>query len=188
MKNVCLIYIGYLTGYRYSDPILLCVSDEKIKVKYYLKNVRNLSNKEYDIREVVLDFDTAMILYEDYVLQDFEKDCLFLTNRDIEYLNTEIQTTIQQLEISYDNLKRYCEIVRKVPSMKDSLNTLYSSLKIMEKQLSKVKTLRKLCNADIKDSPIFSRNILEYLKYMDILQEDKELTEMFYRKVCDENE
>jgi hypothetical protein len=54
--------------------------------------------------------------------------------------------------------------------------------------LTKVKKLRKLCNAELKSSPIFSKNILEYLKYMGILQEDKQLTELFYRKVCDENE
>lgn len=188
MKNVCLIYIGYLIGYNYSDPIILCVSDEKFKIKYYLKNVRKLNKSDYEIREVVLDFDTALILYEDYILQDFEEDCLFLTNRDIEYINTEIENTIRQLETSYENFQMYCTMIKKIPSMKDSLNTLIKALKEMEKHLSKVKILRKICGSELKECPVFSDNILTYLQHMGYLQESKELTEMFYRKVCDDNE
>lgn len=186
-KSFCLTYIGYLTGYNYNDPVLLCVSENKEKIKYYLKDVRGISKKDYDIREVILDFDTALSLYEDYILQDFEESCLFLTNRDIEYINLEIKNIIQQLEISYDNLEKYCNIIKKIPSMKDHTNALYSSLKIMEKHLTKVKTLRKICNSELKDSPVFSKDILLYLHCMGYLQEDKELTELFYRKVYDDD-
>lgn len=187
-KHFCLTYIGYLIGYKFKDPVILCVSDDKLKIKYYLKNVRGLSKDDYEIREVILDFDNALYLYEDYILQDFEEDCLFLTNRDIDKINCEIEYTIQQLETSYKELETYCNIIKKIPDMKDHLNTLSKALKVMEKHLSKVKTLRKICNSELKSSPIFSKNILEYLKSMEYLQEDKELTELFYRKVYDENE
>lgn len=187
-KEFYLTYIGYLTGYSYNDPIVLCVSDDKLKVKYYLKNIRGLTKESYDIREVVLDFDMAIDLYEDYILQDYEEDCLFLTNRDIDYINREVQSIINQLESSYDSLQKYCSIIKKVPNMKDQLNTLLSSLKIMENQLSKVKSLRKICNSELKDSPVFSKDILYYLQNMGYLQEEKELTELFYRKVHDDNE
>ena len=187
-KQFCLTYIGYLIGYRYNDPIVLCVSDDKLKVKYYLRNVRGLSKHEYEIREVVLDFDMAISMYEEYILQDFEEDCLFLTNQDIDYINQEIQSTIQQLETSYENLQIYCNIIKKIPDMKEHLNTFSLSLKTMEKHLSKVKTLRKICNSELKESPIFSKDILYYLRHIGYLQEDKNLTEMFYRKVYDDNE
>ena len=186
-KQFCLTYIGYLIGYNYKDPIVLCVSDDKLKVKYYLKNIRGLSKDSYEIREIVLDFDMAIDLYEDYILQDYEEDCLFLTNRDIEYINREIQSIIDQLESSYDSLQKYCNIIRKVPDMKDHLNILLSSLKIMEKHLSKVKSLRKICNSELRESPVFSKDILYYLRNMGYLQEEKELTELFYRKVYDDN-
>lgn len=185
-KDIYLIYIGYLIGYHFTDPIVLCVSDNKTKVKYYLNNVRNLNKKDYEIREVALDYDTAMIMYEDYFLVDFEEDCLFLTNRDIEYINKEIELTIDQLERSYKEYKTYCDMIKKVPKVNDSINTLLMALKVMEKQLSKVKTLRRICNSELKDSPIFSKDILVYLKCMDYLQEDKELTDLFYRKVYDD--
>ena len=185
-KHYCLTYIGYLIGYKFKDPVLLCVSDDKFKIKYYLKNIRGLSKHDYDIREVVLDFNDAINLYEDYILQDYEEDCLFLTNRDIAYIDYEVQLTLEQLESSYKELNTYCTIIEKVSSMKDQLNTLIMSLKLMERHLSKVKTLRKICNAQLKDSPIFSKNILEYLKCMEYLQEDRELTELFYRKVYDD--
>lgn len=185
-KHFCLTYIGYLIGYGYTDPVLLCVSDNKNKIKYYLKDVRGLSKSNYEIKEVVLDFDTAINLYEDYILQDFEEDCLFITNRDIEYINMEIQLIIQQLETSYTQMEIYCNIIKKIPDMKDHLNTLMTSLSLMEKHLTKVKTIRKICNSELKESPVFSKNILEYIKDMGYLQEDRELTEMFYRKVHDD--
>ena len=159
-----------------------------MKVKYYLKNVRKLSKSNYEIREVALDFDTAFILYEDYILQEFEDDCLFLTTRDIIYVNREIETTISQLEKSYDELKAYYDIIRKVPSIQESVSSIRSTLNLMEKHLTKVKTLRKICSAQIKDSVVFSPNMIEYLQQMGYLQEDRELTEMFYRKVASEDE
>lgn len=186
-KDICLLYIGYLTGYHYNDPVLLCVSDDKSKVKYYLKNVRKLDKKDYDIREAVLGYDSVLSLYEDYILKDFEEDCLFLTNRDIEYINKEIENIILQLEKSLKEFQTYCNMIRKVPGMEDTLNTLLHSEKIMEKQLSKVKTLRKICNSELRESPIFSANILEYLQSMEYLQEDQELTNLFYRKVYEDD-
>lgn len=186
-KYFCLTYIGYLIGYGYSNPVLLCVSDDKNKVKYYLKNVRGLSKHEYDIREVVLDFDMAISLYEDYILEEYEDDCLFLTNQDIEYINNEVHSIIRQLESSYDSLNDYCKIIQKIPSMKDQLSALNTARQVIWKHLSKVKTLRKICNSELKDSPIFSHNILTYLQNIRYLQEDKELTNMFYRKVYDDD-
>ena len=186
LNKMCLIYIGYLTTYGFGDPVLLCISDDKIKVKYYLRNVRKLDKKDYIIKEVALDFESAMNLYEDYILQEYEEDCLFLTNQDIEYLNKEIQNTILHLEDAYEKMKSYCNLISKVPKLKDDWISLMKALKIMESELSKVKTLRKICIAELKDSPIFSSNILEYLQHIGYLQEDKELTELFYRKVYEE--
>ena len=184
-KDICLLYIGYLIGYHYTNPVLLCVSDDKLKVKYYLKDVRKLQKGEYEIKETVLGYDMVIALYEDYILKDFEDDCLFLTNRDIDYINREIESIILQLEKSHEEFKKYCSIIEKIPSMQDSLNTLLMSLKVMEKQMSKVKTLKKICNSELKESPIFSNNILTYLQHVGYMQEDRELTELFYRKVHD---
>ncbi len=182
-SDIYLIYIGYLIGYHFNDPILLCVSENKNKIKYYLKNVRNLSKDEYEIREVVLDYDTALNMYEDYFLIEYSEDCLFLTNRDVIYINKEIESTIDQLEKSYKEYKNYCNIIKKVPKLNNNMDTLLQSLYLMQNQLSKVKNLRKICNSELKNSPIFSKNILTYLKSMEYLQEDRELTELFYRKV-----
>ena len=63
---------------------------------------------------------------------------------------------------------------------------LFNALRIMENQLSKVKTLRRICNSELQSSIVFSPNILSYLQHMGYLQEDKELTETFYRKVNDD--
>lgn len=188
LKKYCLIYIGYLIGYGFKDPILLCISDDKLKVKYYLKNVRRLEKGDYEIREAALDYETAMNLYEDYVLQDYEDDCLYLTNLDIFYLNKEIESTISRLEKSYDAMKEYCNVISKVAKLKEDLDILLRSLNVMEAELSKVKTLKRICISELKESPIFSPNILTYLQNIKYLQEDKKLTELFYMKVSDENE
>ena len=84
-------------------------------------------------------------------------------------------------------MKAYYDIINKVPSMKESASTIKVTLNLMEKHLTKVKTLRKICSAQIKDCAIFSENILLYLQHMCYLQEDRELTEMFYRKVASDN-
>ena len=80
-------------------------------------------------------------------------------------------------------MKIYYDLIRKVPKLQEDSKALFKALDIMENQLSKVKTLRRICNSELKSSIIFSSNIISYLQHMGYLQEDKELTETFYRKV-----
>ena len=177
-----MVYIGYLLKYFNNEPVLLCVSNEKWKVKNYLKEVRGLDKNEYEIREVVLDYQSAIALYEDYILYDYDENHLVLTAQDIEYVNTEINTTISQMERSYEELQKYYDMIKNA-KLKDDLNPIIESINLMEKHLTKVKTMSKICNSVLEDSPIFSKNILTYLKCIRYLQEDRELTELFYRRV-----
>ena len=186
-KEYYLTYIGYLTKYFNKDPVLLCVSNEKWKIKYYLKNIRGLEKNEYEIREIVLDYDTAISMYEDYILQEYTEDILLLTNQDINFINHEIEVTLEEFDNYYEGLKSYCEIIKKIPKLKEDYNQLSLAENIMKKHLSKVKIISKLCNTILQDSPIFSKNILEYLKHIKYLQEDRELTELFYRKVNEDD-
>ena len=185
-REYSMIYIGYLVGFYYNDPILLCVSNDKAKVKYYLQKIRKLNKSNYDIREVVLDLSSAYNLYGDYMLEDFTKKYPYITNRDIEYVNDEITTTIEKFDEIYTSIKFYKDFISDIPKFKKSIDSFNIIIKIMENQLSKVKSLRKIGKAVIRKSVIFSDNIMEYLTHMGYLQESKELTELFYRKVNDD--
>ena len=100
-----IIYIAYLSdGYSDHEPVL-AVSDDKLKVKYYLKEIRKLSKSQYTIRAITLDKDTAWALYEDYMLQEFSDKYLYLTTRDIVYLSDEIDNEILDWQELLINLK-----------------------------------------------------------------------------------
>ena len=186
-RDFYLIYIGYLTAYHYSDPIVLCVGDRKDKVKYYLEEVRGLSKDEYYIREGTLDWESACSLYEDYILYQYdEKVALFLTERDLDYLNDEIKNTIHGFEDLHSKLQDYIKFMKNVSKFYGMMPTIENASQVMQYQLGTMKNIKKISREIIRQSPVMSKNILEYLHYLGYMQESRELVEEFYRKLEDE--
>ena len=178
-----IIYIAYLSdGYSDHEPVL-AVSDDKLKVKYYLKEIRKLSKSQYTIRSVTLDKDTAWALYEDYMLQEFSDKYLYLTTRDIVYLSDEIDNEILDWQELLINLKHYQSLVKDAKKLLEQPFT--EAIDHMERHLSSVKHIRRLSAVVIARSDILNPNIEKYLRAVGIMEEDRELTEMFYRKVHD---
>ena len=186
-KEYCLIYIGYLTAYHYNDPVILCVGDEKFKVKYYLKDVRKLEKSQYEIREVVLDWESAYSLYDEYILEEFDESYPLLTVRDINALMGEINSCLSMFEDTYDNLKAYIEFASQIKKFVPDINQLVLAANVIDKHLSKVKNIKRISRKVMELSPVLSANIIEYLDHMGYIQEDKELTQLFYRRML-ENE
>ena len=182
-REISQFYVGYLVGYHFNNPVLLCVSEDKLKVKYYLKIIRNLSKENYEIKLAYLDWDSIISLYEDYILQDFNEKIKYLTSRDINALLYDINTGIQKIENLYEGLREYTEIVYNVKRFRNDVNDLEKSINILNKHISKIKYLKELSDVLMFKSPVLSINILEYIEYMGYIQEDKKLTMEYYQRV-----
>lgn len=183
MTHDSIIYIGYLTGYHFNDPVILCVSDEKSKVKYYLEKIRNLKEKDYCIYKTALLGDNLYDLYSDYILEEYSEKYKYLTNRDIEYINNELYETIFGLENDYNGLVRYRDRIKNIPKVNRIVEQLDQSIYLIEEQLSKVKTSKRIGRYIIENSIIGTPDILEYLQCMKYEQESKECRNMFLRKI-----
>ena len=64
--------------------------------------------------------------------------------------------------------------------------TFENTSQLMQYQLGTMKNIKKISREIIKQSPVMSKNILEYLHYLGYMQESRELVEEFYRKLEDE--
>lgn len=187
MRNFYFIlYIAYLVNPSWSKyDIVLATSNDRSKLKYYLREIRNLTKAEYIIKEVALDEDTAYALYGDYMLEEFSDKYKYLTNRDIGALANEIDNALIDWEGLLVQLKQYRDLVqntRKLPS-----DVFDQAIGHMEKHLSSVKIIQRLSGTVIAKSQVMSKNIHAYLKHMGIMEEDRELTELFYKRLQDDD-
>lgn len=185
MKNdFYLVYIGYLTNF-HKDPIVLAVSDNKADVKSYLENIRKLNKRQYEIREVLLDWESTTDLYNDYILYEYEynDETIYIPNRDIHYLNDEVITVLNHYEDLYNNMKEYSSLISNISKLKGSSIIIENALHEMKVHLSKLKYLKKIKKEIILTSKIFTSDILEYLQLMSYCQESRELINLFYKKV-----
>ena len=177
-----LIYIAYLSeSYDRHHDIILAVSDDKSKIRYYLQEIRKLKKSDYIVREVTMDKDTAWSLYEDYMLQEFSNKYAYLTSRDIAYLGEEIDNEILDWQDLLLGLKHYRNLVNQTKKL--PTDVFDQVIGHMDSQLSSVKTIQRLSSAVIANSPVMSPHIWEYLKTMGFMEEDRALTQMFYRKL-----
>ena len=193
--DYCLLYIGYLIGYHFKDPVLLCVSEDKEAVKYYLKKVRGLNKDLYDIRSTLHRLSCPDdYLYEDYYLEECpDSKYEYLTVRDIQAINDEVNCTINYVDKLYTDYSNFVDLMYKSnlsygKPNNEKCDIFMKSQENFKKEITSMKGLRRICNTSLKDSPIFSKDILVYLKHMGYIQEEKEMTELFYRKVFDEDE
>ena len=187
MSNMySLIYIGYYYP-KGGDNILLCVSDELFKVQYYLQHIRGLNECNADIREVTLNWETTQSLYGDYILERYEEPYDYLTVKDIQGLTSEIEQSIERYTNLQIELHEYRKTIENIPKFQGSLSALQLAEREIAFHLSKVKNIRKLAFEIINQSPITSKNIHEYLGAVEVISEDRELTEMFYRKVTEDD-
>ena len=178
-----LYYIGYYTGNKSNDNILLCVGEDELSVQYYLQRVRCLSNKNSEIRVVTMDSDTAMSLYEDFMLMEYDDEFKYLTSRDIQTLIADVDIEMEHLQNLYKDLKAYHRMIKNIDRLSSSDYTFHMALSEMETHLSKVKNLKAIMRDIASRSPVLSHNINDYLSRMIIVTEDKKLVEQFYRKV-----
>lgn len=177
-----MVYIGYYY-YPGQQNILMCVSDNLHAVKAYLYNIRGLDKSNTDIREVVLDWDSVLSLYEDYILCEYMDPYEYLTQKDIAALSKEIDETMDRWNDLLIELKAYTKFIGDISRFSGSESVLSLAIREMEYHQGKVKNIRRMCKKIIADSPITSKNINRYLSSSKIIEEDRELTEMFYRAI-----
>lgn len=187
MKSpISIYYIGYFIGYSDKDPIVLCVSDNKDYIKFYLKNIRGLEKSQYDIREMTLDESSVYSLYEDFILVKYIDEYPIMTIRDIDILNKEVSENIQHIENLYNDLADYHKTLLLIDGLTFDKKLINDTINTLEKQLTKVKLLRKISIAYINQSDITSTSITRYFKRCGYVEEERELTELFYRKMLDD--
>ena len=180
-----LIFIGYYCP-KSEDRILLCVSQRKDWVKNYLFEVRGLNKSQVDIREVSLDISAAESLYGDQMLEEYIEPYGCMTRKDIAGLTEEIERTMDRWNDLLLNLKEYREFIEDIPRFQQSISPLIMAERELEFHQGKVKNIQRLCKRIITGSTIASKNINEYLNASKIIYENRELTELFYRAVNDE--
>lgn len=172
------IYIGY-----YND-VILAVSTTKKLLKGYLRDIRGLSKGEYDIYSTILDEDSTYALYEDVILQEYYEG-LFLTTRDIDVIEKEVECNFHLAEDTLRSLRDYHNSLSGVKVLDDYLRDIRSTIKETERLLTSQKNLNKMKKHFIRKSPVLSPDINTYLKSVSYYLEDKELREMFLTKLYD---
>jgi len=189
LDKYLMIYIGYFTNY--TEDIILCMSDDISKVKYYIKKVRQIPKSNYVIREIPLDYHTAESMYGEYVLEEFSEEYLYLTRRDIDYLSREINSTLNDLEDLCIRLNDYKSILEYGSSefkFREDIEAINQLMYLTKNRLGKVKSIRRMSKGIIGLSPVTSSNIEVYLNCMKNTIENRELLELFYSKIDDEKE
>jgi hypothetical protein len=182
-----LIFIGYLCP-RNEDRILLCVSSNKSWIKFYLYEIRGLDRSMVDIREVALDSDSVESLYGNYILEEYIEPYSYLTRKDIIGLNEEIERTFDRWSTLLIELKEYRQFIEEIPRFQESISPLLLAERELEFHQGRVKNLKRLSKQIIANSTIVSKDINEYFNGSRIIYESRELTEMFYRSVMEDDE
>ena len=184
-KKLCYIYLGYFTGF--GDNILMCIGEEVTAVEYYLTKVRSLFTEQYEIRSVILDWESTLDLYEDYILYEYGfVKIKYLTARDINMLNSEIEEYVKSIERTYNSLKDYRNMIIENSKLKSAASNIDNTIYELKLQLVSPKKLRSLYKVIIKKSVVLSRNIRDYLDYIGYIKEDKELVNLFYKSILKE--
>lgn len=169
------------------DAIVICVSDEAWKCRYYSEKIRQLDRREYEIREILLNESSRYSLFEDYILEEFDENYNLLTNQDIYYLTKEVDEMIDRWQALSEEMKAYRLLLKKLgSSMSSSIANFSKAIINLDEHLSSVGMIRRLCREMYKESPVLSPNIYEYLQHMKMLQYDKELNDMYTMKVNDD--
>lgn len=193
LNDLRTFYIGYLEDARYlgascSHSTLLCVSDNRDAVIFYLKKVRCLHKSEYSIMEAYLDDESAMSMYENYMLYPYSESLKFLTERDIDAINSEVDAAMEKINQTYFDLIDFEKLLNFAPNeakkMKLNISSLISELK---DKLTKEKNLRTIAVAVINSSDVLSPDIKTYLAHMGFMKEDRELINRFYYRVEDDD-
>lgn len=173
-------YIAYFySPYEKDQSIVLCASDDPRKCRYYCERIRRLSKKQYEIREVLLDENSLYSLFEDYVLEEFDDQYLFLTLQDIYYLTKEVDQMISRYEALSKELKAYRSQVREIPELAMSIHDLDRASARIDEHLSSVANIRLLCSQMYKSSPVFSPNIYEYFQHIKVISYDREMNDLY---------
>lgn len=179
-------YISYIAYFYTDEAIVLCVSDEVWKCRYYCERIRRLHPKQYEIREVLLDESSRYALFEDFILEEFTDDYLFLTNQDIVYLVKEVDQSIDQMESLIGQLDWYMDLIRGCTELRSGLSGMLHAEGIVRSNLASIATIHRLCDQIYKKSVVISGNIYEYLNCMKTVRYDRELNDMYTWKLYDE--
>ena len=184
LSNYSIYYLGY---FKYDDiegDIILCVSNDVNQVKYYLTEIRNLVDTQYEIREVPMDLDMLESFYGDLILEPYmDSIAKYITRQDIENLNAEIDFHLSWIDRMLSDLESYERMVSHIDKFAGSLSSIYMCRREILTHMSSTKNIRKLAKAIIRNSPVLSPKIGENFYYSKTMHEDRELTIMYHKHV-----
>lgn len=179
-------YIFYIAYFYTDEAIVLCVSDEVWKCRYYCERIRHLHPKQYEIREVFLDESSRFTLFEDFILEEFTDEYLFLTNQDIGYLVREVDQSIDRIESLIGELDWYLNLTSGCTELRSGLSDMLCAEGTLRSHISSVASIHQICDQIYKKSTVISGNIYEYLNCMKTVRYDRELNDMYTWKLYDE--
>lgn len=177
------IYVGYFVGW--GSSYIMCISDNINIVRGYLQKIRCLNKHEIEIDEVTLDEATMFALYEDFIIEEYI-DGIYLTRRDIEYLDNMVKEQMKEFVNVYKGLSYWRDIVASIDGkIAKDVAYLDPAIARMEKRLTSAKALTKVQKQLIYSSDVLSPSITRYMALMGSVAEDKEMREMFLNKMED---
>lgn len=186
MGNIEVInaYIGYYKEREDSNyEILLCSGETLRAVKQYLREIRGLNKREYSIYEINCSIGDYYALYEEVELVPFQD--VYLTNRDAMALQEESNKLFGYLRETYMGLNQYVNLIHNIKSMKDQADLLSEDLSEMLVTITNERDRKLLLKELIKNSPILSKDIRQYLSVIKYAADCEEMRDTFLRKISD---
>lgn len=168
MDAITTFYIAYAhVGFSGKNNLILCVSTNLNRVRYYLKFVRKLSKFRVSIQSVNLPMSSANMMYDAYMLEEYTDEFPYLTRFDLEYLQKEIADKIDQWNYLLDGMRDFLNELQS--SMHKSsfgllINGLNKMINLIQYFLQTESLLMLLEDMIIEHSVIFSSNINRYLE------------------------
>lgn len=168
------VYIAY-----YNDKPI-AVSKEKTLVVNYMEVHRSLSSDQYTVElESVSDID-LLTKYDEYIISEFHGS--YIPNIDQEIIDVSTNSIDMEIYNTIESLKHIIVLstgVKQLSKSKSEIQSMVSTLKILNDIKSNDKLIRKLNKQEITSSSILYLNMKDYLAEVKIYQERKMMTERY---------
>ena len=168
------VYIAY-----YNDKPV-AISQEKNLVVNYMEVHRSLLPDQYTLElESVSDID-LLTKYDEYIISEFHGS--YIPNIDQEIIDVSTNSIDMELYNTIESLKHIIVLstgVKQLSKSKSEIQSMVSTLKVLNDIKSNGKLIRKLNKQEISSSSILYLNMKVYLAEVKRYQERKMMTERY---------
>lgn len=166
-------YMGLYINQNLDREILLCVDESRENVEAYLKVIRRLPESQYLIRENEAEYHFLHSLFQRELMEEFLPG-IIVPKRDAENILETIMEQDRQKTETVQNLTELAGIMRSAQRDAEA-RTLEQAREEILRSISKKKFRRDMERASVYSSHIFTCDILDYLTFIRIDQENQNL-------------